>query len=362
MAPALLADFERRFPGGPTIAAALELPADGPPVTVLFGPSGAGKTTILRCLAGLERPDRGRIAFDGEIWFDSERGTHLPPQSRRVGLLFQDYALFPHLTVAANVGYGLAHGSGREGAARVAELLARMGLADRAARRPGQLSGGEKQRVALARALAPEPRLLLLDEPLSALDAPTREPLRSELRRLLTQAGVPSLLVTHDRAEALALGDRMIVVADGRTRQVGPIDEVFRRPADTEVARIVGVETVVAARVVGQPGEGLLAVEAAGVRLTAMDPGGLAGEVFACIKGEDVILERGPIGQVSARNRLAARVTQVTPEGPLVRVSLDGGFPLTALVTRQAVAELQLAPGVQVVAFVKSPSVHLVPR
>jgi molybdate transport system ATP-binding protein len=154
----------------------------------------------------------------------------------------------------------------------------------------------------------------------------------------------------------------MAVLADGRVRQVGPIDEVFRRPADVDVARIVGVETVVAARVVGRPGEGLLSVEAGSARLTALDPGGLEGDVFACIKGEEVILERGPIGQVSARNRLGARVTQVTPEGPLVRVSLDGGFPLTAVVTRQAVAELRLAPGEEVVAFVKSPSVHLIPR
>jgi molybdate transport system ATP-binding protein len=362
MAPVLLADFEKRFAGGPTIAAALKLPTGGPPVTVLFGPSGSGKTTILRCLAGLERPDRGRITWDGETWFDAERGTSLPPQARRVGLLFEDHALFPHLTVAANVGYGLRRRPRRERESRVAERLAGVGLSGLADRRPGQLSGGQRQRVALARALALEPRLLLLDEPLSALDAPTRELLRGELRRLLTQAGVSTLLVTHDRLEALALGDRMAVVAAGQVRQVGPIDEVFRRPSDVEVARIVGVETVVAARVVGQAGEGLLSVEAGSVRLTALDPGGLRGEVFACIKGEDVILERGPIGQVSARNRLAAKVMQVTPEGPLVRVSLDSGFPLTALVTRQAVAELQIAPGEEVVAFVKSPSVHLVPR
>ena len=362
MAPVLLADFERRFPGGATVAATLALPIDGAPVTVLFGPSGAGKTTILRCLAGLERPQRGRIAFDDGAWFDAEGGVDLPPQARRVGLLFQDYALFPHLTVAANVGYGLARRPRHEREARVEALVARFGLGPLADRRPGQLSGGQKQRVALARALAPGPRLLLLDEPLSALDAPTRAELRGQLRRLLAQAGVPTLLVTHDRLDALALGDRMAVLADGRIRQVGPIDEVFRRPADVEVARIVGVETVVAARVVGRPGEGLLAVEAGPVRLTAMDPGGLEGAVFACIKGEDVILERGPVGQVSARNRLAMRVAQVTPEGPLVRVSLDGGFPLTALVTRQAVAELGLAPGQEVVAFVKSPSVHLVPR
>jgi molybdate transport system ATP-binding protein len=146
MATVLLADFAKRFHGGPTITAALELPADGPPVTVLFGPSGAGKTTILRCLAGLERPDRGRIACDGDVWFDGVRGTNLPPQGRHVGLLLQDHALFPHLSVTANVGYGLSRGSRHEREARVTALLARVGLADLADRRPGQLSGGQKHR------------------------------------------------------------------------------------------------------------------------------------------------------------------------------------------------------------------------
>jgi molybdate transport system ATP-binding protein len=284
-------------------------------------------------------------------------------QERRVGFLFQDDALFPHLTVAQNIAFGIAALPGRERRERVAELLRFVRLDGLGERRPAQLSGGERQRIALARALAPKPRLLLLDEPLSALDAPTRDELRLELRLLLAALRIPTLFVTHDRTEALSLADRMAVLADGEIRQVGPVAEVFSRPADREVARIVGVETVVPGRVVGSPGEGLLSVEAgAGVVLSALDPGNVAEHCFVCIRAEEVMLERGPIGHVSARNRLQGRVTGVVPEGPLLRVSIDCGFPLAALVTRQAREELGLEIGEDVVAFVKSPAVHLIAR
>jgi molybdate transport system ATP-binding protein len=355
-------EFEKAFPGGPRIECALELPADRASVTVLFGPSGAGKTTVLRCVAGLERPDRGAIRFGDETWFDSARRVDLPPQRRRAGLLFQDYALFPHLSVAANVAYGLGHLGAGERRQRVDESLALLGLETLAERRPAQLSGGERQRVALGRALAPRPRVLLLDEPLSALDAPTRQALRGELRRLLARLAQPTLLVTHDRTEALALGDRMAVICEGRLRQVGPIEDVFSRPADLEVARAVGVETVHSARVVSRHGEGLVTVEVGEVRLTAMDPGGIDDAVFACIRAEEVVLERGPVGQVSARNRLEGTVSSVTPEGPLARIVLDCGFALAAVVTRQACRDLDIREGERLTAFVKSPSVHLIGR
>jgi molybdate transport system ATP-binding protein len=362
VADQVVIEVEKAFPGGPRLECALELPADGASVTVLFGPSGAGKTTILRCVAGLERPDRGAIRFRDEIWFDSARGIDLPPQRRRAGLLFQDYALFPHLTVAANIAYGLGELADAERRQRVDETLALLRLAGLADRRPAQLSGGETQRVALGRALAPRPRVLLLDEPLSALDAPTRETLRSDLRRLLSRLAQPTLLVTHDRVEALALGDRMAVICDGHLRQVGPIEDVFSRPVDLDVARAVGVETVLNARVVGRHGEGLVTIEVGQALLTAVDPGGVEGAVFACIRAEEVVLERGPIGQVSARNRLEGTVSSVTPEGPLVRVVLDCGFALAAVVTRQACRDLDIKEGERLTAFVKSPSVHLIGR
>ncbi|HET9553080.1 MAG TPA: ABC transporter ATP-binding protein, partial [Anaeromyxobacteraceae bacterium] len=236
MERALSLDVVRRFPRGPLIAARASWPLGRDPVTVLFGPSGSGKTTVLRALAGLDRPEGGSIAFGDETWFDAGRRLFVPPQARGIGFLFQDYALFPHLSVAANVGFGLSGLPRAEREARVEEIAGRLGIRDLLPRRPAALSGGQRQRVALARALARRPRLLLLDEPLSALDAPTREALRGELRHLLESSGVPAVVVTHDRTEALALGDRLVVLVDGTVRQVGPVHEVFSAPVDAEVA------------------------------------------------------------------------------------------------------------------------------
>ncbi len=357
----IVLDVEKRFPAGAVVSAALRLPAEGDPVTVLFGPSGAGKTTLLRCLAGLTPPDRGTIRYGEEVWFDARRGIDRPPQARRLGYLFQEDALFPHLTVEENVRYGL-RGTAAEAKRRASDMLGLVRLDSKGSRRPSELSGGERQRVALARALAPRPRLLLLDEPLSALDAPTRETLRAELRPLFTAAGIPTVVVTHDRLEALALGDRIAVLFEGRLRQMGPVPEVFGRPADADVARIVGVETVLPARVVGRA-EGLLELDVSGRGLTAVDPGvPESGDVFACIRAEEVVLEQEARSRTSARNRFAARVVALSNEGPLLRVRLDSGFPLDALVTRPAAAELKLAPGGTVTAVVKAQAIHVVPR
>jgi molybdate transport system ATP-binding protein len=237
---ALTFDIVRRFRRGPVIRARASWPLEGEQVTVLFGPSGAGKTTLLRALAGLDRPEAGAITFAGETWFDAARRVHVPPQARGVGMLFQEYALFPHLTVAGNVAFGLSGRPRAERRARVEELAASFEIADLLHSRPGELSGGQRQRVALARALAPRPRLLLLDEPLSALDAPTREALRAELRQLLERTGVPAVVVTHSRTEARALGHRLAVIVGGAIRQVGPVEDVLAAPADAEVARAVG--------------------------------------------------------------------------------------------------------------------------
>ncbi len=202
----------------------------------LLGPSGCGKTTTLRMIAGLERPDAGRILLDGRDV------TALPPYARRMGVVFQSYALFPHLSVAANVGFGLRmqRVPGAERARRAAAALALVGLADLSARRPRQLSGGQQQRVALARALAIEPDVLLLDEPLSALDAKLREELRVEMRILQRRVGATAVFVTHDQAEALALADLVAVMHQGRVAQIGPPEEVFERPATPFVADFVG--------------------------------------------------------------------------------------------------------------------------
>ena len=219
-------------------------------VAVLFGPSGAGKTLTLQCLAGLIPPNAGRIVVDGHVLFDSASGVNVPAQARRVGYVFQGYALFPHLSVAENVGFGLRDRPRAERAARTAEVLERLGLADLAARRPRELSGGQRQRVALGRALAIDPALLLPDEPLSALDAPLRRALRDELRALLTDLGTAAVLVTHDFTEAYRLGDRIVVYDAGRVVQSAPRSELLWQPASESVARIMGIRNVLRGTVV----------------------------------------------------------------------------------------------------------------
>lgn len=361
MADEITADFEKAYDGGPSIGVALRLPIGRSHVLVLFGPSGSGKTTVLRCLAGLERPSRGRINFAGETWFDAEAGGQTPPQARAVGYLFQDYALFPHLTVAGNITYALQGIGAGECARRVGEMLQLLQLQGLEDRRPAQLSGGQQQRVALARVLVRQPRLLLLDEPLSALDAPTREQVRGELRGILEGLGIPTICVTHDWVEALALADEVAVMAKGRLLQVGPPDEVFSRPVNAEVAAVVGVETVVTGRVVERKDD-LVALDVGGVRLWAVEASGRGEEFYLCIRAEDVTLEMGTRPSSSARNHLAGRVTEIRPAGPVSRITINCGFGLSALVTRQAVQDLGLAPGVLVTATVKASAVHLIPR
>jgi molybdate transport system ATP-binding protein len=350
MANELTCNCRKRLPSGFELDAALRIPFDESPVTVLFGPSGAGKTTLLRLLAGLDRPDDGAITFRDSAWYDGSLDICLPPQQRRAVFLFQDCALFPHLTVAANVEYA-ARG---ETARRLMEVF---GLADLAGRFPRALSGGQQQRVAVARALAAEPALLLLDEPLSSLDAAARARMRQDLRRMLLNGGVPSIVVTHDRMEAVALGDWMAVMVDGRIRQAGPVEDVFRHPADAQVAESVGVENVLPAQIVSHH-SGLLTLQVGAAQLQCVDSGE-TGPVFACIRAEDVALTRDSPQLSSVRNRLPGRVLSVIPEGPLARVELDCGVPLVAVITAQSVEELQLKPGDALCAVVKTTAVHL---
>nr|WP_306672479.1 ABC transporter ATP-binding protein [Geothrix fuzhouensis] len=354
---------ERCFPGGTTIEAHFEIPRPGFSVTVLFGPSGSGKTTTLRLLAGLERVDRGSIRVGGAVWSNAERHIHLPPQARDLGFLPQAYHLFPHLSVAANLSYGLTSQGPQARQARVDELLALLDLTGLGERHPGQLSGGQQQRVALGRALARKPRLLLLDEPLSALDRPSQLRLRKELRDLLRSLDIPTILVTHDRAEALQLGDRLVVMDQGRVCQSGDIQQVFDRPTDPAVATILGVETVVLGRVEAVT-EGMATLAVGTARIFAADPGSLGQHAFVCIRGEDVAVERGcgPGPGSTVRNRLPARITALHPEGSLVRIALDAGFPLESLVTRQACADLHLTEGDRVCAILKAAAVHLIPH
>jgi len=353
MAGPLVCTCRKRLSSEFELDAALEVPVHAA-VTVLFGPSGSGKTTLLRVIAGLTRAGAGRVEFGGRVWFDSARGVDLAPQERRAGFLFQDYALFPHLTVEQNVAYAASSESARR-------MMDTFKLTEMADRKPAAISGGQQQRVALARALAAEPALLLLDEPLSALDAATRHRTQGELRRTLIASGVPAIVVTHDRMEAIALGDWMAVMVDGKVRQSGSVQDVFRKPVDVAVAESVGVENVLAAEVAGRDG-GLLTLRVGGALLVCVDGGeATQGAAFACIRAEDVAVTRDPAQLTSVRNRIAGRVTAVVPQGALARVEMDCGFPLVSLVTAQSAGEMALREGERVSAAIKATAVHLVP-
>ena len=285
-----LQSVTKRF--GPTTA------LDGASLTVgagefvaLLGPSGCGKTTALRVAAGFERPDSGQVEIDGAAV--AGHGAFVAPERRAVGMVFQDYALFPHLDVAANVGFGLPR---RERAGRARDLLALVGLEGMGERSPGELSGGQQQRVALARALAPNPKLVLLDEPWSAIDALLREEMREELARVLRAQGVTVVLVTHDREEAFTLADRIALMREGRVVQCGTPEELYFRPADRWAARFVGASNMVPAELARHLGangdvpadadEVLLRPERIGLKI---DPSGPAEVVHRTFLGHDVL-------------------------------------------------------------------------
>ncbi|HSK30642.1 MAG TPA: ATP-binding cassette domain-containing protein [Candidatus Limnocylindria bacterium] len=361
LSPQAVVDVKKVFAGGETIAAAFSFPADHNHVTVLFGPSGAGKTTILRSLAGLERPNSGSIRFADEVWFDAEARLMLPPQKRAIGYVFQDYALFPHLTVEQNVAYGLQEKGRGNRARKVASTLRTVQLDGLADRKPKELSGGQQQRVALARALVRQPRLLLLDEPMSALDLPTRKQVRGEFAKLLRALRIPTVLVTHDWTEALCLGDQLVVMVGGKVRQVGRPEEVFSAPEDIDVAHSLGVETIVPGEIASRDGD-LVAVRVGLATLFALDTSAELNKVYVCIRAEDVNLEKPQQVSSSARNRLRGTIVEIAPAGPLTQIRLDVGFPLASLVTRQAVSEMDLKPAIDIVAVIKAPVVRLVPR
>ncbi|MEA2223666.1 MAG: molybdate transport system ATP-binding protein [Solirubrobacteraceae bacterium] len=297
----------------------------------LVGPSGAGKTTALRAVAGLRRPDRGRITLGERAWYDGAAGIDLPPELRSVGLVFQEYALFPHMTVRANVAFG---GRGK----RVDELLERFGIAHLAGERPTTLSGGERQRVALARALARDPSVLLLDEPLSALDAHTRGIVRLELQDLLAELALPTLLVTHDFRDAAALADLVGVVVDGTLRQIGTAAELVERPADAFVVSLTG-GNLLHGTARPLPGGGSEVRLDSGTLVRSDDRA--AGPVGVAVYPWEI-----SVGSCAAANgavnAITAPVSSLTPEGGRVRVRIGA---LTAESTLDDIARFGLRRG-----------------
>ncbi len=335
----------------------------------LVGPSGSGKTTILRAIAGLYRPRHALVRCHGEVWTDSARGVHLPPQRRRAGLVFQDYALFPHLSAQGNVEAALGHLPRAERPTKARELLRRVHLEGLEARRPDALSGGQKQRVALARALAREPRVLLLDEPFSAVDQVTRRRLQRQLVLLRQRLPVPTILVTHDLEEAARLADRICVLHHGRTLQTGPPSEILNRPISAQVARLVDLGNIFEGEVAGhRPEAGHTLLRWHGHLLETRLHGDIAvGSRVAWVipPGFVVMHRRDRPSRGERENPVRGRIEELVAFGETTSVTmLVDGAPAPTLhftVSTHAARRNRLAPGVEVRVSLLAEGIHLMP-
>jgi len=320
---------------------------------VVLGPTGAGKTILLETLAGIYSPDAGTIDLDGRDI------TRTDPKNRGIGMVYQDYMLFPHLTVGENIGFGLKQG--KADPARISESVqetaALLGIGHLLERTTGTLSGGEQQRAAIARALVLRPRVLLLDEPLSALDTVTRERLRRELKAIHRATGTTVIHITHHFEDIFALADRVAVMQDGRIVQTGTPDEVFRRPATEFVAAFTGMENVYCGISRVRDGEAAIDLGEIVVRtVTAIE-----GDVCVGIRPEEVILSRQPF-ESSAANTFPGTVAEIRRNGMFSRVVVDAGLPFVAVLTRQSVARLALVEGEPASVTFKASAVHVFKR
>jgi molybdate transport system ATP-binding protein len=356
--------------------AVLEVP---PGITILFGPSGAGKSTVLDCIAGLVRPEAGSIAVSGDVLFDAARKINLLPQQRRVAYMFQKPALFPHMTVEQNVGYGLAKLGDDERARRVRQILTEMRVETLLSRKPREISGGEAQRVALARSLVTSPRVLLLDEPLTGLDAALKSSIVDDLRAWNSAQRIPILYVTHNRDEVDALGERVIAIDQGRVIASGSTSNILDAPRRKTLALAAGFENLLRGKVVDiREGDGVMRV-----RLNFADAEGKEGRtgatgieepeieiplgfaqvgtpvVVAIRAGDILVATQRPVG-LSARNILEGRVVSLEPRGSLIVARVDAGVTFQAHLTPGAVCSLELTVGAQVWLVLKTHSCHLV--
>jgi molybdate transport system ATP-binding protein len=339
-----------------------------PGFAILFGASGSGKTTTLKSISGIVRPDAGCISINDEVLFDSEQRIDLPIRRRGVGYVFQDLALFPHLTVLANVEFGMSERPHSDRRRRAEAMMEALRISHTARRRPHEISGGEAQRVALARALSCKPRILLLDEPLSAIDEATKLGIISDLKSINRELRLPILYVTHNREEAISLGERVIVYERGRVVARGEPIEVFGTPITTSVARLTGVENIFAGLVVGKSETGgTMTVEISdGSGLCRVDvPFGneAQGEhVTIAVPSGDILLATEEPRSTSLRNRLRGRISAVEDKVNRTVVSVRAGVTWNASVTRQAVKELGLSEGQEVWLAFKTHSCYLLDR
>jgi molybdopterin-binding protein len=334
----------------------------------LVGPSGCGKTTTLNIVAGLWRPDEGTVLIEDVLVDGKEDGhlVHVSPSRRKVGYVFQEYALFPHMTVRENISYGLKpkHLSQQEVKGRTQELLQFVGLPDNSEQYPAQLSGGQKQRVALARALATEPRILLLDEPLAALDPRTRESLRIELKKILGTLDVTSIFVTHELSEAYAISDKIAVMGAGKVEQIGQRDEIFSEPNSEYVARFLG-QNVYSGRVI-RNSSSLSVIEINGIKISANNAGNINNDlVLVTIRPEDVVLSSdlkpGNLWNGADYNNLPGKIVEIVRINSAIELTVDVGFPLRLTMTATSLSELGLKEGRHVSAHFKVDSVRISP-
>ena len=323
---------------------------------VIIGPSGCGKTTTLNMIAGLVSPDEGRIVLGQQALWDPREGVDMPAEQRRVGYVFQEFALFPHMSVEENIAYGLRARRAPKSVIpqRVDEALTLLGIQRLRGRRPLALSGGERQRVALARAIACEAEILLLDEPLGSLDAQTRNRVRGELQRLLRLVRRIAIMVTHDYIDALTFGDRICVLDRGRVLQMGDRMELLRHPKSRFVAELTGVNFF-QGKVTGKRDDGLAEVEVNGARFCAACDNGTGDTMLAFFPSDVVISREAP--ESSASNVFRAAVREITHFGDKVRVSLNGAFPICAEITSGSLERLGLSEGDSVYASLKATAI-----
>jgi molybdate transport system ATP-binding protein len=342
----------------------LDLTVGLPPgITILFGQSGAGKTTTLDCIAGLVQPDQGRVASREQIVFDSALGINLPPRLRRVGYVFQDLALFPHVTVQGNVEYGLSRLPSEQRKQRSAAILDSFRVAHLSSRLPGQISGGERQRVALARALVIDPAILLLDEPLAALDAVTKSKIVDDLRSWNQEHNVPIVYVTHSREEVFALGERVIVLENGRPVAQGTPHEMMSAPRMETVAQLAGFENIFDATVTAaheERGTMVCRLSATNVEIeTPLVRAGVGSGLRVGMRAGDILLASLPPVGLSARNIIPGRVVSLAQRDVIVVAKIDCGVEMEVHLTLAARDSLQLQPGRAVWLVVKTHSCHL---
>jgi molybdate transport system ATP-binding protein len=332
--------------------------------TVLFGPSGAGKSTLLDCVAGLLTPDAGRIALDDTPFFDHEKRFSLPPQRRKVAYVFQSLALFPHLSVEDNIAYGIADLAPRERLQRIDKIAKAFHIEPLRHRKPRQLSGGEQQRVALARSLVTEPHVLLLDEPLTGLDAGLRRKILDDLRAWNAASNIPILYVTHNREEVDAIGERIVTLSQGRVQESGRPGDVLDAPRSVALAEAAGFENLLHGVVLEhRPADGVMRVALSLSNRELEIPLGSAparSSVQIAVRAGDILLATESPKAISARNILPGTVLSLELRGTLYVVQVDAGLTFTVFVTPEAVRSLQLGPGRRVWLVIKTHSCHLV--